>query len=386
MILTIPLETSPFPLDSTTLVTQFTLSRLPRFERMLSEWTGPLSISIYLTDQEDISKLINYLTEDSKKLLQFQNLALTIIKPDYTISEESLRKRLRYPINLLRNHALINSPTSYVLITDVDFVPSPNMFNILNQKGIPLIQSPYIPYKSPTMKTTSIVISAFLLDENHKGPYPETSNALQELLLSNPPQASLTDPNAGHGPSLPSLLFTYSTSSSSISPSDSYEITYEPQWEPYYLLHKSSTPLYDERFTDQGGDKQSHTLLLNVLGFNFRVLRNVWFLHPHRILGTEEEEWPSARLVVHHSEEEKDEEEGEETGEGRIILEGVENSNHFSTGQRDFNRFRYFQNYLPELENNWGWNFRFPKGSSSGLLIGGWRCFGKARAGTVFGL
>ena len=73
--------------EAVTLVTQFTISRLLRFERMLREWDGPLSVTIYLTDASDIDALQSYFSDESK-LASFRKIALTVVKPDYSINEE----------------------------------------------------------------------------------------------------------------------------------------------------------------------------------------------------------------------------------------------------------------------------------------------------------
>lgn len=382
-----------WPSDAVTLVTQFSISRLARFERTLREWHGPLSIAIYLTDEADISTLISYLTPTT--LERWNKVAVTVVKPDYSISQEALTLRLRYPINRLRNLALSLAPTPYVLVTDADFVPSPHMHSILQTRGVPLIaHSPTtLSSQSPTLHRTAIVISAFALTSSFPSgaAYPSTPSELSSALSSNPPLATLTDPNAGHGPSSPSLLFSLSPVSSLTSPTDpswSFPICYEPQWEPYYLLHRASHPLYDERFTDQGGDKQSHALLLNALGYEFRALRGVWFMHPPKggsgvgggktegetVAGEEDEideAWPSARLVDPELEERGEEEDHDPT--------------HFNArAQKDGRRFRYFQDFLPEMEQAWGANVRWPRGCGAGEVANG-RSFGRARLGSVFG-
>jgi hypothetical protein len=300
---------------------------------------------------------------------------LTLVKPDYSLDELALVTRLRYPINRLRNLALQVAPSPYVVVVDADFVPSPNMHTLLSTRGVPIIRS-MAQGRSPTLHRTAIAVSAFALTPDHHGPFPSTPSELAHALYSTPPTARLTDANAGHGPSLPSLLF--SAPPAFLQPLDeypplswSYETCYESQWEPYYLLERASHPLYDERFTDQGGDKQSHALLLNSLGYRFRVLRDVWFMHPPRGSAEEDSEidkWPSARLV---------------SSSGSAPSTGQE-KDHFSPAQKDEDRFRYFQDYVPELLARFGWNSRFPRGCSSRTVGRG--SFGKARAGTVFGL
>ncbi|KAL8287318.1 hypothetical protein RQP46_003770 [Phenoliferia psychrophenolica] len=370
MILRIPSPLS-YSLSAVTLVTQFSISRLTRFERTLSLWTGPISLSIYLTDSSDISTLESYLLSSPSLLSSYRSIALTIIKPSYEGTEAALVERLRYPINRLRNLALDIAPTAHVLVTDADFVPSPDMHSILETRAVPLISHPAASgrTRSPTLRRTAVVISAFVLSppSNTTIPYPSTPSELSTLLSSHPPLATLTDPNAGHGPSLPSLLLSPSSS-------PSFDICYEPQWEPYYVLHTPSHPLYDERFTDQGGDKQSHALLLNALGYSFKALRDVWFMHPPKdALSTKEDEWPSSRLV-----------DPELEVEDHTLANVNEEKKHFSVAQRDQRRWRYFEDYVPEVRRGFGWNFRFPGGCAAGVV--GVRSFGRARAGVVFGM
>ncbi|GAA5963232.1 hypothetical protein JCM21900_006560 [Sporobolomyces salmonicolor] len=377
MPLTLRLPSSyPFSSDSVTLVTQFTLSRISRFERMLHVWDGPLSAAIYLTEAADIAQLQEYLSSPDRSA-RWDQVALTIVKPGYSISEEALLARLRYPINRLRNLALSLAPAPYVLVVDVDFVPSPNMHFLLSSRGVPLLNRPSSRNSlSPTFRRTAVVIPTFALVPSFNGSFPSTPAELASLLTSTPPLATLTDPNAGHGPTLPSLLFPPPPppSAASPDPSHSYEVCYEPQWEPYYLLARSSHPLYDERFTDQGGDKQAHALLLNALGYSFHVLRDVWVLHPPKA-DKRDEAWPAARLVPERGRAERSAQEADEGG-----------GEHFNlAAQRDPSRYRYFQDFLPEMERHWGANVRWPRGCSARIAAGR-RNFGRARAATPFGL
>ncbi|GEM08284.1 beta-1,3-N-acetylglucosaminyltransferase, glycosyltransferase family 49 protein [Rhodotorula toruloides] len=372
--LTFP-STAPVGPADVTLVTQFSVSRLSRFERMLQAWDGPMSIAIYLVDEEDIRTLESHLSSPSLSP-RWQRVALTIVKPDYSRTEEALIERLRYPINQLRNLALALAPAPYTVVVDVDFVPSPTMHSILSSRAVPLINRPSSRNsRSPTLRRTAIVIPTFALASSFTGTFPTTVDDLESLYSAVPQLASLTDANAGHGPTSPSRLFSspaQSSSQSAIDPAWSYEVCYEPQWEPYYLLHRASHPLYDERFTDQGGDKQSHTLLLNALGYEFRVLRDVWVVHPPKT-DRLEEEWPAARLI-------------QRAGNANVEAANKDADSHFNlVAQRDQSRFRYFQDFLPEMENAWGGNVRYPRGCAARVVAGGWG-FGKARARTAFGL
>ncbi|KAM0745729.1 hypothetical protein T439DRAFT_360982 [Meredithblackwellia eburnea MCA 4105] len=398
-----------WPSTSVTLVTQLSISRLGRLSRTLEEWTGPVSIALYLTDPEDITVFESFLTASThddhpSRFFRDRIVALTIVKPDYSVSESALTERLRYPINKLRNLALSLCPSHYSVVTDADFHPSPNMHDLLVTRGVPLIRrkstsqlASSASASTPATETgalarTAVVISAFILTSSNSATnysFPRSTAELDSMLSSHPPLLSLTDPNAGHGPSLPSLLFASPLSRNPLltpyPPARwSYETCYEPQWEPYYLLHNPSHPTYDERFTDQGGDKQAHAGLLNSLGFRFEVVRDVWFVHPPKGSGKGEgveEAWPAERLVeppgaksLSGGEREGDEEEDE-----RVQA-------HFSPAQRDQSRFRYFEDWLPELEGKFGAGFRWPSGCSVATVARG-RWFGRPQTGsTIFGV
>lgn len=375
LVLTVPTLYSWSPTGDITLVTQFSISRLSRFERTLAAWDGPMSIAIYLTDHEDIHVLEEHLSVPENRR-RWKKVAVAVVKPSY--APESLVGRLRYPINRLRNLALALAPTRFTLVIDADFLPSPHMHSHLQNHALPLFGAT----DSSNLHRTAVIISAFALSSSYPitQPYPSTLSSLSAAIRSG--QATLTDRNAGHGPSLPSL-FLASPHSSHFS---TLEICYEPQYEPYYLLHTPSHLLYDERFTDQGGDKQSHALTLNALGYRFFGLRGAWVMHPPKsspsstpsreeLVGSDgtrfrrleeeiDESWPSARLA-----------EAEEL-----------DSAHFNAhAQRDEQRYRYFQDFLPEVEKLFGWNVRFPRGCGAGQVASG-RMFGRARANSAFGL
>ncbi|GAA5896869.1 hypothetical protein JCM6882_005054 [Rhodosporidiobolus microsporus] len=378
----------PPPNRSITLVTQFTLSRIARFERMAQAWDGPLSATIYLTDSSDIETLETHLASPSLPSA-WKKVALTLVKPDYSLSEDALLNRLRYPINKLRNLAITAAPSPYLLVVDVDFVPSPGMASILSSRGIPLLTRPSSRNsRSPTLHRTALVIPTFALALTFNGTFPMSVPDVEALYTATPPQATLTDANAGHGPTQSSLFFSSPPKAfgteplDKIQPTSSYPVCFEPQWEPYYLLARSSHPLYDERFTDQGGDKQSHAALLNALGYEFRVMRDVWVMHPPK-RDRSEEEWPAARLVRAGGKPDGSEADLKHLDEAAERTEDPDD--HFNlAAQKDEARFRFFQDFLPEMEQAWGSNFRWPGGCGAHKV--GERTFGRAKAHSVFGL
>ncbi|KDE09047.1 hypothetical protein MVLG_00765 [Microbotryum lychnidis-dioicae p1A1 Lamole] len=195
-------------LEDITLVTQLSVTRLERFTQTLRIWDAPISLTIYLTEPSDGEILSTFITNlDDELRAAWSKLSLTLVRPSYSTSREALIRRLRYPINELRNHALRLAPTSYLLVLDADFIPSPMMHHHLQVRVPSLMSHRSETVGSPTQSRQALVISAFALAPSVKK-IPKSFATLYEMLYAmNPPSAYLTDPNAGHGPSLPSLLF-----------------------------------------------------------------------------------------------------------------------------------------------------------------------------------
>ncbi|CAG8495773.1 8646_t:CDS:2 [Paraglomus brasilianum] len=299
-----------FTKSDVTLISQFTVNRLERFEQALGAWPGPVSAVIYLISPHDIDVLITYFSMD-KNVYLYNRVDLTIVKPDY-----SNDIYLKYPINKLRNIGIEAAPTNYIFVMDADFVPTPRLYEFAVSYIVPQLQT----LERPTV----FIVPCVALVENYEGQPPRDISDLRRLYSNG--WAYVTDPRAGHGPTGIRLLLSHPLKVSR----PYYEVCYESQWEPYYILPKSA-PMYDERFRNQGGDKQQHTLALNALKYRFLVLREhfIYHLDHAKLL------WP---------------------GGG------------FKHAQLTEKEFTYFEHYIPEMEKKFGISVRWPRGCSRALF------------------
>ena len=111
---------------------------------------------------------------------------------------------------------------------------------------------------------------------------PATAQSSAGIIKASPPRDAIPAfpaPNVER-PAIPSLQM--------------YEVCYESQWEPYYVVSRSATPAYDERFSNQGGDKQAHALLMNALGYRFFVVRDHFMVHLDH---SRSMKWPGGGLI-----------------------------------------------------------------------------------------
>nr|CAG8436661.1 9340_t:CDS:10 [Entrophospora candida] len=310
---------SHFPKNVITLVSQFSANRLTRFEQAISVWPGPISVVLYLLDPEDVNQLVKYFEMD-KNLYLYNRISMTIIKPNY-LSDNYLK----YPINKLRNIGIKTAPSNYIFVMDADFVPTRNLYHFSMENLIPILESPPNNNNDNNnnryyQKPTAFVVPCVAIHENYFGKFPNTISELRDLY--NKGIAYITDPFAGHGPTGTQILLSHQLYNSN----PFYEICYESQWEPYYIISKSS-PYYDERFENQGGDKQQHALSLNALGYRFLVLKDHFIYHmDHRKLV-----WADGGL---------------------------------EKNQKLLKDFTYFDHYIPEMQRIFGNNVRWPRGCS----------------------
>ncbi|KAI8366379.1 glycosyl-transferase for dystroglycan-domain-containing protein [Choanephora cucurbitarum] len=309
-----------------TLISQFTVNRLDTFAKAIEVWEGPISVAIYLTNPTDIEDLILYF-EDEEHLSLYARVTITIVKPNYLDN-----MHLAYPINHLRNLAITESTTDFLFVIDADFTPSKNLYTLARSQVIP-----YAIYNSDSMPPTAWVVPCFAIRQQYADlPLPKDYDELRRLVGKD--IAYITDPGAGHGPTL-------ATQIAMVRPlimGDplAYEVCYESQWEPYYIVHRSA-PLYDARFKNQGGDKQSHALHLNAEGYRFMVLRQAFMTHKDHPSFV----WPNGG---------------------------------FEKSQRATTNWNYFVEFMQEIEYLYGKSARWPRGCSATAI--GWQ---DQRRGTI---
>ncbi|TPP59430.1 Glycosyltransferase LARGE1 [Fasciola gigantica] len=109
------------PETTVTLLSQMNFERIHRLEELVSNWPGPISISLYLTEQE--AQRLSVFVAQSNILSNRSNVGYHVMFVDGPL----------YPINELRNLALSYARTDVVFHLDVDFVPSTNLYTALQE-------------------------------------------------------------------------------------------------------------------------------------------------------------------------------------------------------------------------------------------------------------
>lgn len=237
------------------IVVHLSLDRIRALDELASHWEGPMSAAIYL-GETDIQLFLDSI-ENSESLSKRKNIGYHLVFRDHGFN---------YPINRLRNIALNNSVTSYVFMTDVDFLPTFGLYGQL----LSVIRNMNMNSNSgSSLQDVALVVPAFESKE-YKLEFPGSKRELiKQLDLGMvtrfreslwPQGQAATD---------------YDKWKVSTQP---YEIAWRPEYEPFVVTSRNVTR-YDERFNGFGWNKVQHIMQLAALNYKFLVLPESFSIH-----------------------------------------------------------------------------------------------------------
>ncbi|CAH1993995.1 unnamed protein product [Acanthoscelides obtectus] len=239
------------PVDNdVTFVAQLSYDRLQRIEELVKLWTGPISLTLYVSDAE-LVKCISFITS-SEVLKERTDIAYHAVFKDGEY----------YPINKLRNVGLRNVQTPYVFLADIDFLPSKSLYiNLVKHIS-----------DMGSLKKKALVVPAFEIQKIGTS-IPRNKRQLLSKLEDKsviPFLSSVWAP--GHAPTDYEKWKTAE---------ESYQVEWKPDYEPYIVVYKDVVG-YNEKFVGFGWNKVSHVMELEAQNYQFIVLPNVFIVHtPH---------------------------------------------------------------------------------------------------------
>lgn len=250
---------NPSPID-VTLTVHLSLDRLLVLDQLAGNWNGPISVSIYLSEVET-SLLISSM-KSSFNLVGRTNIGYHLVFRDQGFT---------YPINKMRNTALENALTQYVLLSDIDFLPSMNLYEYLKatilglsveDKQTKSSESSYLPMKA-------LVIPAFETLQ-YRFEFPNNKAEL------------LTQLNLGSISTFREQIWPKGHSATDYSrwrvATKAYTIDWEPDYEPFIVVNKDAVR-FDERFIGFGWNKVESIMELAAQGYQFIVLPEAFLIH-----------------------------------------------------------------------------------------------------------
>jgi len=247
-------ETQELEEGDVTLVAQLSMDRLHMVETLCSQWKGPMSLSLYLSDAE-ADQFVKF-AHNSEVLKLRTNVGFHLVYKEGDF----------YPINYLRNVALKFAKTDNVFLSDIDFVPGTDAYPMLKKAASHLLTS--------QQSKRALVVPAFETQRYRLDDFPRSKADVIRLL----DEGTLFtfryhEWTRGHDAT------NYGKWRTATTP---YKIQWEADFEPYVLLPRDLVPAYDLRFVGFGWNKVSHIMELAYRGTEFVVLPNVFIVHiPH---------------------------------------------------------------------------------------------------------
>lgn len=221
--------------------------------QMLDRWKGPVSAALYSQNIE----------ADLREIAGLRD------RVDFHLVGAS---QGLYPVNTLRNVALNNCRTDYLILADVDFVPNKGIYEYVKKNLPEWRKEPRAVYIFP----------AFEIDG-----FPQDVPADKAALKAMGGRIHQVHNDKGRD-----IAHKYVDYARWMTATQVYEAQYSFPFEPYFLAPRT-IPRYDVRFYGYGNDKASHGYELNAAGFKFMVTPEAFVVHVAHAQGS----WVQASFV-----------------------------------------------------------------------------------------
>ncbi|KAL4538283.1 hypothetical protein Ndes2437B_g01296 [Nannochloris sp. 'desiccata'] len=251
-----------------TIVTQLSLERMQMLEHQCSLWPHPIAAAFYIplvqgkVFSAESSKWEGAALEEALAALAAMHAVLDDINADKScildldvVVEEvcTPEKALDYPVNALRNRALILAHTELVLLLDVDFIVDQDLARTVEDPKL------FTELVGMLSQGAAIVLPAFETADEGDAGVELAVQAVQQGKSYLVPHLKINYAFPFHGCYFPvGQGATESLHWIKNSTTQPYRIFYEEYYEPYLLMKKSSVPFYDERFTGRHRNKMQH--------------------------------------------------------------------------------------------------------------------------------
>ncbi|KAB5579100.1 hypothetical protein PHYPO_G00190860 [Pangasianodon hypophthalmus] len=281
------------------LVTHTTINNLHHLDSLLERWQNPLSVAIFAHGQDvkfatalvyalslfcpRVQALVDFhLVCHSEEMASFPEQDREHFAgleeqgcPGVFAKLESHRDKYKnyamgrnvsYPNNLLRNVARTGTDAAYILVLDIDMVPSADLHH----------QFVMMLMKREPAPDEVLVLPAFEIRHTRK--MPATKSELAQLYLVGEVRPFYEElcPRCQAPTNYSRWINLVSKSSGPLEVA--YTQNWVDPWEPFYIGAKS-VPLYDENFRQYGFNRISQACELHVAGFRFSVVSNAFVVH-----------------------------------------------------------------------------------------------------------
>eukprot|EP00124_Ichthyophonus_hoferi_P002542 Ihof_evm4s177 gene=Ihof_evmTU4s177 len=224
---------------------------------------------------------------------QFLSL-LEAIRMDHYRHPRCPMKDNHYPVNMLRNIALQNIPTSLVMVVDIDNMPSGCMAVFAKSVGeaeYALAQQSFAEGVCPGLYAfipPAVEMQPETLQKMKLSQDKEQCNVIERRELVKAMMKKEAQPMHMYFP--PAYMPTNHLFWAQATSPRIYEVLYTMRFEPYYVA-RTPIPMFADKFVDRGGNFAQQTLEMHAGGYRFFVLSDVFLVDiPHNATGISQSE------------------------------------------------------------------------------------------------
>ncbi|EFA02383.1 beta-1,4-glucuronyltransferase 1 isoform X2 [Tribolium castaneum] len=281
-----------------TYVTHSTADFINYIAEIIRFWEGPVSVAAFVPDS-DADLTIRQLTQlcfcapemgrvsvhfvfplKEPPYLQNHQEKLTCELPDSAkLATFRMSNELMYPINICRNVARTYSQTDFVMVTDIQLIPSEDLASrfVKMAKLLHLKKSPSRVFVVPVFEVEAYDV------------IPRTKDELM-MMVKEERAVYFHRHTCSHCQKFPGIkTWLESASGDTIKPFVSVKREYPfHRWEPIYIGGKTD-PLYSELLSWEGlQDKMTQMLEMCLIGYQFIILDGAFLVH-----------WPGIKKEKH---------------------------------------------------------------------------------------
>jgi len=239
------------PTDGTiTLTAQCDKSRMDRIGQMAEMWNGPISLAVLVQSSEvsEVHERIFNMDDHIKNTVSFHVM-------------EADKKWKFYPINAMRNLALENAKTEFVLVIDIDENIMPMKQHLQYMKKIDAKSDPKAAFALRSFEWAG-----------HRDPeaaVPKSWDTLANYFWNK--KVNTKHPYYTRAYAYPT--FTFIEWENMKRPE---RLPLKDAWEPYFIAHKDSMGKFNTNFVGYRGNKVSMVTKMQMDGWQFYLLPKVF--------------------------------------------------------------------------------------------------------------
>jgi hypothetical protein len=281
-----------------TLAVHAKLDKLWVMAETCRRWRGPIAIALSIAETT-VAKSAERVVRDALEQCDGLSIAVVRIEKWYAI----------YPVNFMRNTAIRNAKTTHYIMLDADLLPSEGLRErMLGPEVQPFLFDTKLALVIPAFEVKGATLCQG--DRTCKSklyPLSETIPTTRTRLYgcvhySRPKRLNEGMPSkctVFHGGDVGQHGTTRSHEWFNQTAVRLIPCVESGRYEPYYLVaKKSSTPLFDERFSGYGKNKVQHFYSLRWSGFKFGVLPHGFVVHVPHAESNSRRTWEQGALMI----------------------------------------------------------------------------------------